>query len=221
MALIKCSECGRKISDKATICPICGCPVENNKSCDSVENEESEIIVATAQPQRKRNKKVVVFILLIMLFIIGSILTFKGLYKSHFENCAYSTAVALKEILKNPDSLSIYDVEFYVSRVDTNSQERNTITDSKHPIVIMHYTAQNGYGGNTTGYVVATYHKDSSRYEIDGYTYTLNASEISKYEDDVEWKKLTIMLIKSCRKNNEKIGDIDVKKLNRRIKKDL
>ena len=101
MALIKCSECGRKISDKATICPICGCPVENNKSCDSVENEESEIIVATAQPQRKRNKKVVVFVLLIMLFIIGSILTFKGLYKSRFENCAYSTAVALKEILKN------------------------------------------------------------------------------------------------------------------------
>ena len=28
MALIKCSECGKEISDKATNCPNCGCPIE-------------------------------------------------------------------------------------------------------------------------------------------------------------------------------------------------
>ena len=27
MALIKCPECGKEISDKATSCPNCGCPV--------------------------------------------------------------------------------------------------------------------------------------------------------------------------------------------------
>lgn len=27
MALIKCTECGKEISDKATVCPNCGCPV--------------------------------------------------------------------------------------------------------------------------------------------------------------------------------------------------
>ena len=27
MALIKCEECGKKVSDKATFCPHCGCPV--------------------------------------------------------------------------------------------------------------------------------------------------------------------------------------------------
>ncbi len=34
MALIKCSECGREISDKAAACPFCGCPVHliNNNS---------------------------------------------------------------------------------------------------------------------------------------------------------------------------------------------
>lgn len=26
MALIKCPECGREISDNATVCPHCGCP---------------------------------------------------------------------------------------------------------------------------------------------------------------------------------------------------
>lgn len=28
MALINCSECGKEISDKASTCPNCGCPVE-------------------------------------------------------------------------------------------------------------------------------------------------------------------------------------------------
>ncbi|MBQ2710783.1 MAG: zinc ribbon domain-containing protein [Clostridia bacterium] len=27
MALIKCIECGKQISDKATTCPYCGCPI--------------------------------------------------------------------------------------------------------------------------------------------------------------------------------------------------
>lgn len=32
MALINCSECGKEISDKATHCVYCGCPVENIES---------------------------------------------------------------------------------------------------------------------------------------------------------------------------------------------
>lgn len=27
MALIKCPECGKEISDKASVCPNCGCPI--------------------------------------------------------------------------------------------------------------------------------------------------------------------------------------------------
>ena len=29
MALIKCKECNKDISDKATVCVHCGCPIEN------------------------------------------------------------------------------------------------------------------------------------------------------------------------------------------------
>ena len=29
MALIKCTECGHEVSDKASMCPNCGCPIES------------------------------------------------------------------------------------------------------------------------------------------------------------------------------------------------
>lgn len=31
MALIKCSECGKEISDKAKVCMNCGCPIRKEK----------------------------------------------------------------------------------------------------------------------------------------------------------------------------------------------
>ena len=33
MALIKCKECGHEISDKASACPHCGCPIEKGLIC--------------------------------------------------------------------------------------------------------------------------------------------------------------------------------------------
>ena len=33
MALIKCQECGKEISDRATSCPHCGCPLVEKNHC--------------------------------------------------------------------------------------------------------------------------------------------------------------------------------------------
>lgn len=41
MALIKCPECGKEISDKAATCPNCGCP--------SIDKEEAERINDTTK----------------------------------------------------------------------------------------------------------------------------------------------------------------------------
>lgn len=35
MSLIKCSECGNKISDQASSCPNCGCPVKSITYCSN------------------------------------------------------------------------------------------------------------------------------------------------------------------------------------------
>ena len=40
MSLIKCIECGKEVSDKATVCIHCGCPIEEKLTC----NECGEVI---------------------------------------------------------------------------------------------------------------------------------------------------------------------------------
>ena len=44
MALIKCSECGAEISDKATECPKCGCPVEVSAATETAENKKKGLV---------------------------------------------------------------------------------------------------------------------------------------------------------------------------------
>ena len=38
MALIKCKECGHGVSDKASACPNCGCPIEKGLVCSECGN---------------------------------------------------------------------------------------------------------------------------------------------------------------------------------------
>ena len=41
MALIKCSECGHNVSDRAEMCPNCGCPIEKKIYCEECGQELS------------------------------------------------------------------------------------------------------------------------------------------------------------------------------------
>ena len=51
MALIKCSECGREVSDKAESCPQCGAPIAS-----ALETEAAGIKLRTIQQTSKRLK---------------------------------------------------------------------------------------------------------------------------------------------------------------------
>lgn len=66
MALIKCSECKKEVSDKAAACPSCGCPVELS-SVPAVNN--------VAEPVKKvsRDKKLRIFIEILVLIILAMI----------------------------------------------------------------------------------------------------------------------------------------------------
>lgn len=90
MALIKCEECGKEYSDKATSCPDCACPNEkisttkfqkNNLKCDvEINGNEVEIYYDEnkLKPQDHILTKIalwILFILLILVFIIGKKIT--------------------------------------------------------------------------------------------------------------------------------------------------
>lgn len=61
MALIKCPECGKEISDKANKCPNCGCPTKNKKK---------KII--------KHNKMIIPIAVVVLVVIVMFIFSFGG-----------------------------------------------------------------------------------------------------------------------------------------------
>jgi len=67
MALIKCNECGKEISDKASVCINCGCPIDKKeieeKEIEKRDIEENEIISIILD-----KKKLKIFRILYMIF---------------------------------------------------------------------------------------------------------------------------------------------------------
>lgn len=53
MALIKCSECGHDVSDKAAICPNCGCPVKISTQGPTQEGSQTKERNLPAIPKEK------------------------------------------------------------------------------------------------------------------------------------------------------------------------
>lgn len=80
MALIKCSECGKEISDKAVACPNCGCPISemNATPIDSSRPVENPVGNISQKPALKKSKLLpfiiaggVIVIALIAILISG------------------------------------------------------------------------------------------------------------------------------------------------------
>lgn len=73
MALIKCSECGKEISDKAATCPNCGVQVSPQPVVDSPANKSS----APVKPPAKKKSNVFKIISIIVLVpVIGYLILF-------------------------------------------------------------------------------------------------------------------------------------------------
>lgn len=60
MALVKCSECGADVSEKASICPKCGCPLDITK----------QVIFET---QKKKNRKIITIVTCILVVLVLSV----------------------------------------------------------------------------------------------------------------------------------------------------
>lgn len=55
MALIKCPECGKKISDKSTVCVHCGCPLS---AIENISNNQHQNIIDNDNKTSRKSKKI-------------------------------------------------------------------------------------------------------------------------------------------------------------------
>lgn len=100
MALIKCMECGKEVSDRALSCPNCGCPIAQNSTPkdelkEKVVNEIRQIYERVKQlPPKTLGIIVAIFTLLIIFLCIPN-----GVEKDK---------ATLEKYLLEPDSLIIY-----------------------------------------------------------------------------------------------------------------
>lgn len=265
MALIKCPECGKEISDKANSCPNCGCPI----GTDTATKES--ISTVEVSPSNKQGVKIKKFIPLIIgvvvVAIIGIIiynvkvvqpkkieaqnkatyeeaiaLLEKGKYEDgnellqsiagyedvdtileqiKWESRVYECITDIRQYLKNPDSLQVYEVVFYDGyKADIDDTKKELMEDivnlaGGEPVCVMHRGGQNGFGGNTTGYSLFLY--SDGVYKYVGSCDTLNEEDI----DDDDKEELAICgLINIYKDNLEQVGDVDLARIKTIIKND-
>lgn len=250
MALIKCPDCQKDVSDKAEKCPFCGCPISPQQN-----NMPTSHAVSHVSFSSKQIILVVSIIIIALLLIVFGVIIPKQKASSYeqalsllengkyeegrqlllknpnykdtqtileeikYESCAYSAVNALKKILKNPDSVSVYTVDFYGPDPEVeSSDDSSTIVDNDHPFIVLHYAAQNGFGGNTTGYFTSSYNSDDGAYQFVGYTDALDVEDLDKDDDDYFIQAITSAIIKMKEENCEKIGTINIERLNKVLK---
>lgn len=109
MALIKCSECGHEVSDRAKACPNCGCPLAAQTATDTTDNVEEGIReeVSTLKPKRGKRFWIILAAAMVVLLGVGAIFLQKGgnlqsLFQSNDEvkiTKAFSDSIRKYELL--------------------------------------------------------------------------------------------------------------------------
>lgn len=293
MALIKCPECEKEVSDKAGKCPYCGYPLNEKEEYATIKVRKKKkygiliwfgilvVIVigcliynyAYLQPKRIAEQNVIyekamkqvdeceydAAIALLYTIpkyenvntIIADIEKEKEIFNTYnsgmsyleqgkyaegiellnrisdysdvaqvlneakYESYAYSAVSAVKGLLKNPDSLSVYEIHFYAN--DAEEDEKD-VDGEKYPYIIMHFGAQNGFGGNTTSYAGFTYDSEKQAYTLDAYTDTLDTETLNEEDDDYWIYFFSAVSIQYKLDNDEEIGSINSARFNNVLK---
>ena len=138
-----------------------------------------------------------------------------------WETRVYECITDIRQYLKNPDSLQVYEVVFYDGyKADMDETQKSAMEDimklaGGEPICVMHRGGQNGFGGNTTGYSLFLY--SDGEYKYVGSCDSLNEDDI----DDDDKEELAICgLINIYKDNLEQVGNVDLTRIKTIIKND-
>ena len=145
-----------------------------------------------------------------------------------YESYVYECVNDWKNWLKNPDSFTLYDVAFYTDKESHGMYAQLSLmgeVDYSYPAVIFRSGAQNGFGGNTTGYELFYYVKDKgytcmgSCDSLDENDYYNDSGKL-KDEDDGVMKVMLCKEINELKEKAKSIGDVDMDRLKTVLKND-
>lgn len=240
MALINCPECNKEISDKVKTCPNCGYPfvvedtIKQVKSIGLSELVQKKkklitiiagmilliIVSGTIYYQQTIKPKQMYGSAIELLEkgkyedankILSQITDYKDVKtiqkQIKYESIAYICITDLKNHLKNPDSLQVYDIEFYQEEV----REYNKNLVKPNPNCVIKYSAENGFGGNTTGYALFA----SEDHTLFGTCDTLDKYEI---DEDEYMDLMTCIAINTIMESLTKVGEVDLNRIKMVIK---
>ena len=105
MALIVCPECGKQVSDKASACPNCGCPISSIPETNHAEGTSGHIVITSVKPRRKFP----VFVIILLLAAIGAGVYFLVLSPEAQAKRTYSEALALYNSGDYSEALSKFE----------------------------------------------------------------------------------------------------------------
>ena len=126
MSLIKCPECGKEVSDKASTCPNCGGPLT-----PSVQNAPTKD--ASVKPQKKGHGCLIMIIVFLLISIAVSIAVSQGAKDMEKHPEKYDDSIAAKYIdVTNEESKNIDTVLESCGIPQVKNIEHDELLDNAH-----------------------------------------------------------------------------------------
>ena len=153
-----CKKCGSENDLDAVFCSSCGenigAKAEENLQVETVSDEGQvltdqnlEEIKEIQQPMQTKKKSglVAVALILAVLLVVSSLVMFQS---SKEDELALNAAKTIQKVLKDPDSLRLYEDQFFVY------EELDKEGNFEYNLVVFKYGGANTYGGIVTDYAL-------------------------------------------------------------------
>lgn len=184
MSLIKCTECGKEISDKAATCPNCGCPmVSSNVPMQESIQQPAQNTANQVPIKKKGHGCLITFIVIVALFIGFSVIITNGIEDMENHPEKYDDSIAAKHIELSTDEGKQIDAVL-------NACGISNVQNIEHDELL-----DNAYGEGSTGYrikldsntdnIIMYLNSDNSVYSINyaGYDLYTNNSSVATIQD--------------------------------------
>lgn len=150
-----------------------------------------------------------------------------------YETYTYSAIRSIKSRLKSPNSFYLHEILFFDWNLDKetdesekneklssqenkdNTEDKSDTNEIKLPVCVVHYSAQNGFGGNSESYAAIEYKPDIGEYTVASECDSINLNNYDEKTKDEEERTeyATCLLINLFLRDSKVIGSIDIDRI--------